>query len=72
MAHPGEVQRGDIVRWFDALARREREGEVVRCARNGLWIDVRYPIEPKLFPEVTHLTRRVRITQARLVRKAQP
>jgi hypothetical protein len=71
MAYPGEIARGDTVRWFDYLQDRELVGEVVRCARDGLWCDVRYPITPhEPFPDITHLTKRVRITKLHLIHKA--
>ena len=72
MAYPGEIHRGDTVRWADWSANREREGVVVRCAKDGMWADVRSPIPPSLpFSDVTHLTRRVSIVKLRLVRKAE-
>ena len=69
MAHSGDIQRGDTVRWYDYLAQKEREGDVIRCARDGTWADVRYAHTPAIFADVTHLTRRVRIGKLQLVRK---
>jgi hypothetical protein len=70
LAHPGEVHKGDIVRWFDFTAQRDRDGVVVRVARDGSWAEVRYEhagVSSPRFPRRTHLTRRVPVTSLRVV-----
>jgi len=72
VAYPGEVRKGDRVRWFDYHTLQEREGVVVRVARNGTWADVRSPHQPRrrrLFRDTTYLTRRVLVTSLRVALK---
>jgi hypothetical protein len=46
-------------------------GEVVRVAREGIWAYVRYPTQSSMpFPDVTCITRRVRITNLHIVKHA--
>ncbi len=63
-----EVRKGDTVRW--RVGHDELQGVIVRMARDGSWVDVRYYTGPgSIFPEIDHTTRRVPTHRLHRVRR---